>query len=176
MGILNPGAGGIPDFSFPGDILTSLDPMDILEQLGEVVPPPFDMAFQEALKVARFAPLLPMLNALKEGKLEEAASCIMHPDISGPFMKLLAKIDLETPREVLKSVFLNNGVQSTIQQYCASAPKELLAPFQMLQEFGKKLEGEMEDVLQDLSEMIKEMKVLLLPENLALTDFRFPQV
>jgi len=127
------GALDIPDFNFPGDFLQALDPIDILTMLGQKVPPPFDMAFSKALDLARFAPLLPMLNALKNGSLEEAVSCIMHPDISGPFMKLLAKFDNETPRQVLKSVFFNDGVQQTIEKYCASAPKQLRTPFRLLQ-------------------------------------------
>ena len=61
----------IPDFKFPGDFLTSVDPMDILSMLGDNVPPPFDMAFAKALEVARFAPLLPMIDAIKDGNLEE---------------------------------------------------------------------------------------------------------
>lgn len=65
------GASSMPDFNFPGDFLTSVDPMDILNMLGENVPPPFDMAFAKALEVARFAPLLPVISAVKEGNLQQ---------------------------------------------------------------------------------------------------------
>lgn len=32
----------MPEFDFPGDILKSIDPLEILAQLGTKIPPPFD--------------------------------------------------------------------------------------------------------------------------------------
>jgi len=32
----------MPEFDFPGDILKSIDPLEILTQLGTKIPPPFD--------------------------------------------------------------------------------------------------------------------------------------
>ena len=57
---------GVLAFDFPGDILKSIDPVDILSELAQAVPTPFDQAYSKALELAPYAPLLKVVACMEK--------------------------------------------------------------------------------------------------------------
>ena len=163
----NLGSVDIPDFNFPGDILTSIDPMEILSLLASEIPPPFDTAYAKAMEMAAFAPLLPMVEHLKDGNLEGAQAIIM----TTPVLKLVKKFDLEMPRNLLKKLLLSNEVKAAVQRYKAMMPQDLQAPFAMLQQFSQQLDGNMDTIFLQFQEVVSSFKVF----DVAGSNFTFPQ-
>ena len=134
---------GIPDFSFPGDFLASINPIDILAMLGEKVPAPFDIAFKKALEVARFAPLMKVIDKLKNTDLEGAVAEVF----SKPVLMVTKNLDLELPRKILKKLLGVSAVLDMIKEQLRSVPKEMAKPFQLLQDLAGNLDGDIDDIL-----------------------------
>ena len=94
--------------------------------IGEKIPPPMDKVFSKALELAAFAPLMPIVESLQRQDLQSA-------------LRLLANIDTEMPKTVLKKIFLQPSVEIAIEQAMNSMPPDLQAPFITLRELQKRL-------------------------------------
>jgi len=85
------------NFKFPADLIKSLKPVDILQIIGEKIPAPMNVVFNKALELAALAPLLPLIEKLKDSDLEGAFEMVM---ASAPMLMCMSKFDEELPRYV----------------------------------------------------------------------------
>ena len=68
---------GVGNFKFPADLLTSIDPIDVLKTIGTVIPPPLHGAYMQALDViGQAAVLLPVVDMVRDGDLKGALALV----------------------------------------------------------------------------------------------------
>jgi len=160
----------VPDFNFPGDVLKAspIDPLIILKELGNTIPAPFDVPFGKALELAEFAPMLPIVNHLKRGEIQDAVTVVMS---SAAVLKVTSKFDPEMPRNVLKKVLQSTGFQSALQQMASKLPANLQSPLKTLQSLSQNLEGELDEIMERFEGVMEECKRVFAQR----TDIQFPQ-
>ena len=76
---------------FPDDLLENTDHIGTLKELGAVMPKPLVGMYARAMELAEFAPVLPMIDKLKNGDTKGALVLVM----TVPVLKLLVKIEPE---------------------------------------------------------------------------------
>ena len=108
------------------------------------IPPPLDQAYSKALELAAFAPLMPVLDKLKNQDLEGALAVVMS---SAAVLKVTARSDPEMPRNILKKVLQSTGFQSALQQMASKLPANLQSPLKMLQSLSQNLEGGLDEIM-----------------------------
>ena len=79
------------DETFNQDLIKAMNPIDLLKPIGAKIPPPLDTAFKKALELAAFAPLLPIIDKLKNQDLEGAIEILM----SGPVLKVIQNMSCQ---------------------------------------------------------------------------------
>ena len=160
----------VPDFNFPGDVLKAspIDPLIILKELGNTIPAPFDVPFGKALELAEFAPMLPIVNHLKRGEIQDAVTVVMS---SAAVLKVTSKFDPEMPRNVLKKVLQSTGFQSALQQMASKLPANLQSPLKTLQSLSQNLEGELDEIMERFEGVMGECKRVFAQRP----DIQFPQ-
>ena len=156
------------DFDFPGDVLKSIDPLAILKEFGSKIPAPFDVPFGKALEMAEFAPMLPILEHLKSGDIQEALAVVMS---SAAVLKVTSKFDPEMPRNILKKVLQSTGFQSALQQMASKLPANLQSPLKMLQSLSQNLEGGLDEIMDKFQGVMEECKRIFAQRP----DIKFPQ-
>ena len=161
---IDPTAG----FKFPQDLIKSLSPVDMLSAIGEKIPAPFNDIYNKALELAAFAPLLPIVDKVKNSDLEGAVADVMS---SMPVIKLFAQLDLEMPRAVLKKVFMNQSVKDVMKKVANSSSGQLCSAIAMLQKFADNLDAGMDELLDKFAEVLKAFKNI----DPNAVGFKFPQ-
>eukprot|EP00802_Teleaulax_amphioxeia_P003565 Tamp_03568.p1 GENE.Tamp_03568~~Tamp_03568.p1 ORF type:complete len:1036 (-),score=260.28 Tamp_03568:551-3568(-) len=157
-----------PDIKFPQDLIKSVDPIPILAMIGEKIPPPLDQAYNTALELAAFAPLMPILDKLKNKDLEGALAVVMS---SSAVLKATAQFDPEMPRNVLKKVLQNAGFTAAVQKMLSKPPANLQPPLQALQSLSQDLEGDMDEMMEKLQGVMMECKRVFAQRP----DIQFPR-
>ena len=76
-------------------------------------------------------PLMPILEKVKSKDLHGAISLVFDM----PMLNVLAKIDMEMPRTVIKTALLDPSVQMAIQNRLERMPEQLRPPITCLQAF-----------------------------------------
>ena len=79
------------EMKFPDDLLENTDHIGTLKELGAVMPKPLVGMYARAMELAEFAPVLPMIDKLKNGDTKGALVLVM----TVPVLKLLVKIEPE---------------------------------------------------------------------------------
>jgi uncharacterized protein YfcZ (UPF0381/DUF406 family) len=141
------------NFKFPEDLLKAVNPINVLEMLGEKIPPPMDVAFKKAMELAAYAPLLPIIERIKSKDLQGAAEQL----VSAGMLKVTQNLDKELPRKILKTVLQNNAVATAIQQAQNQMP-QLGAPLQKLQQLAQQLDGDISDILAKFEDVFNSLK------------------
>ena len=68
---------GVGNFKFPADLLTSIDPIDVLKTIGSVIPPPLQGAYMQALDViGQAAVLRPVVDRVRDKDLKGALALV----------------------------------------------------------------------------------------------------
>ena len=119
------------EMKFPDDLLGDLDHIGILKEIGAVMPEPLAEMYAQAIELAEFAVVLPMIDKLKNGDVKGALALVM----TVPVLKDLAKIKPEMARTVLERVLLNPAARTGIDRAMAATPKEHRGPFEVMQAF-----------------------------------------
>merc|ERR1719506_3156954 len=86
-------------FKYPQDLVTHVQPVEVLLTLTSKIPAPMDVAFAKALELAAFAPMMPVLRRIEVRDMEGAVVLVMS---SPNVLRLVAPFDAELPRHVLK--------------------------------------------------------------------------
>ena len=150
-------------FKFPQDLIKHVDPVEVLLLLVSAIPAPLDEAFLKALELAKFSPLMPVMQKIQKKDMEGAVAVI----VSSPnVLRLVAQFDAELPRTILEKVLLKPAVQSTVEQAKERMPTEKLKePFKKLQDLSKSLDADTKTVTSKTAEVIrtfqKSSRVLL---------------
>jgi len=100
-----------PDIKFPQDLIKSVDPISILAMIGEKMPGPLKTAYSKALELAAFAPLMPIVNKLKDSDLDGATAALLSPGA----LQLFNSLNPEMPRNLFRFVFLSQAVRQAIE-------------------------------------------------------------
>ena len=87
--------------------------------MGDKLPGPMKAAFDKAMELAAYAPLLPIIEKIKSKDLQGAAEQVM----SAGMLKVTQNLDTELPRKILKSVLQNKAVTTAVQQAQAQMPQ-----------------------------------------------------
>jgi hypothetical protein len=140
-----------PDINFPMDLIKSVDPTAILAVIGERIPPPFSLAYGKALGFAAFAPLMPILNKLKNMDFQGAVLALLG---SGSMLRLLRIADKDLPRRFLGGVLQSAGVQSALQKTISRVPAEVQYPLTYLQEFTQQLEFDPDELMDHFDDIL----------------------
>jgi len=143
-----------------------VNPVEMLQLMGDKLPGPMKTAFDKALELAAFAPLLPLAEKMKSKDLQGAVALVM----SGPMMKAVAAINTEMPRTLLKNLLTNAEMEAAIQQAMARMPTNLHSPFIGLQQLVLQLDGDVDALVQRFQEVAASFKVFDVPN----ADFKFP--
>ena len=134
-------------------------------------PEPLGQAFRQALKVADFVALLPIVEKMREHDFKGAVALIP----SAPVVKLLMKINEGVAREMLRTIFMAKELQAVAETTLSSGPAALHAPMAELQTFCRRIETEggmsAEELQQELGNMSSSFTALAS----AGIDFTFPQ-
>ena len=157
-----------PDIKFPQDLIKSVDPIPILAMIGEKIPPPLDQAYNTALELAAFAPLMPVLDKLKNQDLEGALAVVMS---SAAVLKVTARLDPEMPRNILKKVLQNVDFIAAVQKMRSKLPVNMQSPLETLQSLSQDLEGDMDEMMEKLGGVMVECKEAFAQRP----DIKFPQ-
>ena len=137
----------------------------MLQLVGDKLPGPMKMAFDKALQLAAFAPLLPLAEKMKSKDLQGAVALLM----SGPMMKAVSTINTEMPRKLLKNLLTSAEMEAAIQQAMARLPTNLHSPFIGLQQLSQQLDGDVDALVQRFQEVAASFKVFDVPNP----DFKF---
>jgi len=156
------------DIKFPQDLIKSVDPISILAMIGEKMPGPLKTAYSKALELAAFAPLMPILDKLKDKDLEGALAVVMS---SAAVLKVTAKFDPEMPRNILKKVLQNAGFTAAVQKMLSKLPANMQSPLKALQSLSQDLEGDMDEMMEKLQGVMMECKEAFAQHK----DIKFPQ-
>lgn len=148
-------------------IFETFDPIDIMKEIGSVMPSSLAMIYNKALELASFAAALPLIEKIKDGDLGGAIGQIL----SMPLLKLVAKMDVSMPRDILKKILQNDALQASIESALSGMQENLREPLEMLQKFAQNLDGDMDEIMLDLNDILKSMKVYAAAPNI---DFSFP--
>jgi len=138
-----------------------------MKEIGSVMPSSLAMIYNKALELASFAAALPLIEKIKDGDLGGAIGQIL----SMPLLKLVAKMDVSMPRDILKKILQNDALQASIDSALSSMQGHLREPLEMLQKFAQNLDGNMDEIMLDLNDILKSMKVYAAAPNI---DFSFP--
>jgi uncharacterized protein YfcZ (UPF0381/DUF406 family) len=130
-----------------------VNPVEILKLMGDKLPGPMKTAFDKAMELAAYAPLLPIIERIKNKDLQGAAEQVM----SAGMLKVTQNLDTELPRKILKTVLQNNAVTTAIQQAQNQIP-QLGAPLQKLQQLAQQLDGDVSDILAKFEDVFNSLK------------------
>ena len=139
------------DFKFPDDLIRNVNPVQALASIAHTLPGPLRSVFNKGLEAAAFAPLLPIVEKVKQKDLHGALSMM----VSMPMLEASQCLDAEMPRNLLKSILGSAAVVSNIENAMARMPTQLHPPLEMLQEFSKHLDVEMEELMENCSNIIE---------------------
>ena len=105
---------GVGNFKFPADLLTSIDPIDVLKTIGSVIPPPLHGAYMQALDViGQAAVLLPVVDRVRGKDLKGPDG--VSPKVSAPPLRLGAYIGSFTRLGAEASSAHSNGLTEPIE-------------------------------------------------------------
>ena len=119
--------------------------------IGERIPPPLSLAYGKALGFAAFAPLMPILNKLKNMDFQGAVLALLG---SGSMLRLLRIADKDLPRRFLGGVLQSAGVQSALQKTISRVPAEVKYPLTYLQEFTQQLEFDPDELMDHFDDIL----------------------
>ena len=91
--------------------------------------------------------------------------------ISAAVLKVTSRFDPEMPRNILKKVLQNTGLQSAIEKMLAKLPADLHSPLQALQSLSQNLEGELDEIMERFEGVMEECKRVFAQRP----DIQFPQ-
>ena len=159
-------------FKFPDDLFSGIDdPLDILKEIASMFPEPLGQAFRQALKVADFVALLPIVEKMREHDFKGAVALI--PSV--PVVKLLMKMNEGVAREMLRTIFMAKELQAVAETTLSSGPEALHAPMAELQTFCRRIETEGGMSAEELQQGLGNMSSSFTALASAGIDFTFPQ-
>ena len=130
--------------------------------MGDKLPGPMKKAFDKALELAAFAPLLPIIDKIKSKDIQGAVEQVM----SAGVLKVTQNLDPEMPRKILKKVLQNQAVTKAIQQASAQMP-HLASPLQKLQQLTQLVDSaDVNDIVAKFEDVFNSLK--------GQANFKFP--